>query len=70
MVSLFASLHVLGFKLQQRLRKEETGATAVEYAILVGVIAVVLIGGALLLAPQITVVFGKVHDALIPAGGA
>jgi pilus assembly protein Flp/PilA len=45
MVSLFATLHTLGFSLQQRLRREETGATAVEYALLVGLIAVVLVVG-------------------------
>jgi pilus assembly protein Flp/PilA len=45
MVSLFASLHVLGLSLQARLRREQTGATAFEYALLVGLIAVVLVAG-------------------------
>ncbi len=46
MLAIFATLKTLGFSLEQRLRREETGATAVEYALLVGLIAVVLIGGA------------------------
>lgn len=58
MVSLFATLHTLGFSLQQRLRREETGATAVEYALLVGIIAVVLVGGLMLLGPQLSDFFG------------
>ncbi|MCU1530491.1 MAG: Flp/Fap pilin component [Arthrobacter sp.] len=45
MVSIIATLHVFGLNLKQRLTREETGATAVEYALLVGLIAVVLIAG-------------------------
>lgn len=44
MVSLFATLHVLGLKASERLRREETGATAVEYGLLVGLIAIVVVG--------------------------
>jgi pilus assembly protein Flp/PilA len=44
-VHLAASLHTLGFTVQSRLRREETGATAVEYGIMVALIAVVLIAG-------------------------
>jgi pilus assembly protein Flp/PilA len=40
---LAASLHTLGFTVQTRLRREETGATAVEYGIMVALIAVVII---------------------------
>ncbi|MFC3300073.1 Flp family type IVb pilin [Arthrobacter agilis] len=42
---LAASLHTLGLTVQSRLRREETGATAVEYGIMVALIAVVLIVG-------------------------
>ncbi|WP_024476810.1 Flp family type IVb pilin [Arthrobacter sp. CAL618] len=45
MVSLFATLHVLGLKATERLRREQTGATAVEYGLMVGLIAVVLVVG-------------------------
>jgi pilus assembly protein Flp/PilA len=42
---LAASLHTLGFTLQSRLRNDERGATAVEYGLMVALIAVVLIAG-------------------------
>ncbi|MHA7285392.1 Flp family type IVb pilin [Arthrobacter sp. MDT3-44] len=42
---LAASLHTLGFTVQTRLRREETGATAVEYGLMVALIAVVLLVG-------------------------
>jgi pilus assembly protein Flp/PilA len=42
---LAASLHTLGFTLQSRLRDEEKGATAVEYGLMVALIAVVLVVG-------------------------
>ncbi len=42
---LAASLHTLGLTIETRLRREETGATAVEYGIMVALIAVVLIVG-------------------------
>lgn len=42
---LAASLHTLGFTLTSRLRNEEKGATAVEYGLMVALIAVVLIAG-------------------------
>ncbi|MEH0108720.1 Flp family type IVb pilin [Tersicoccus sp. MR15.9] len=45
MVKFIATLSTLGFTFQQRLRREETGATAVEYALLVGLIAVLLVAG-------------------------
>ncbi|MBG6226208.1 pilus assembly protein Flp/PilA [Arthrobacter sp. CAN_A2] len=46
MIAYFAaSLHTLGFTVQSRLRREETGATAVEYGIMVALIAVILIAG-------------------------
>jgi pilus assembly protein Flp/PilA len=40
---LAASLHTLGFTFQSRLRDEEKGATAVEYGLMVALIAVVLV---------------------------
>ena len=42
---LAASLHTLGFTLQSRLRNDEKGATAVEYGLMVALIAVVLVIG-------------------------
>ena len=45
MLSIIASLHTLGFTIKTRLRREETGATAVEYALMVAGIAILIIGG-------------------------
>ena len=45
MLSIIATLQTLGFSVKNRLQREETGATAVEYALMVGLIAVVLIVG-------------------------
>jgi pilus assembly protein Flp/PilA len=42
---LAATLHTLGFTLQSRLRNDEKGATAVEYGLMVALIAVVLVVG-------------------------
>ena len=57
MLAIFATLKTLGFSLEQRLHREETGATAVEYALLVGLIAVILIGGVTIFGGQLTTFF-------------
>jgi len=62
MLAIFATLKTLGFSLEQRLRREETGATAVEYALLVGLIAVVLVGGLMLFGPQLSTFFSNMAD--------
>ena len=43
MLSLIATLHVAGIKLKERAFSGEKGATAVEYGIMVALIAVVII---------------------------
>ncbi|WP_026535847.1 Flp family type IVb pilin [Arthrobacter sp. H14] len=67
MNSLFASLQTLGFNLRSRLQREETGATAVEYGIMVGLIAVVIIVVVAALGPQLAAMFQSVSDQLVPA---
>ena len=57
MVSLIATLHVFGLNLKQRFTREETGATAVEYALMVGLIAVVLIVGLTAFGGQLSTFF-------------
>lgn len=47
-----------------RLNREESGATAVEYGLLIGLIAVVLIGVVALLGNQLQAVFGHMAKAL------
>ncbi len=56
---LAASLHTLGFTVQARLRREETGATAVEYAMLTGVIAVALIAALTVFGPELKGMFNN-----------
>ena len=46
------------------LQARQDGASAVEYAILIGLIAVVVIAGVTLLGPTIAGVFTNVEDAL------
>ncbi|MHA7277399.1 Flp family type IVb pilin [Arthrobacter sp. Hz1] len=64
MVSLFATLHVLGIKATERLRRDQTGATAVEYALMVGLIAVVLIAGVTVFGGQLTEFFDGLGDQI------
>ncbi len=58
--------------LLQRFIEEESGATMVEYAILVAVISVAAIAVLIVLGPQIVAAFQAVVTALtgvVPAGG-
>lgn len=57
---LAASLHTLGFTVQSRLRREETGATAVEYGIMVALIAVAIIAGVTLLGGNLQGMFNRI----------
>ncbi|MFJ5860722.1 Flp family type IVb pilin [Pseudarthrobacter sp. NPDC092439] len=68
MLSLIATLQTLGFKLQNRLR-DEKGATAVEYGIMVGLIAVVIIVAVSLLGTNLDAMFDSVNGKL-PAPAA
>lgn len=45
--------------------KKDRGATAVEYGLLVGLIAVVIIAAVLLLGGQLNALFGKITAALV-----
>jgi len=47
-----------------RLTREETGATAVEYGLIVGLIAVAIVSVLLVLGPQIAGMFQNVSDSL------
>lgn len=52
----------------QHRREEERGATAVEYGLLVALIAAVIIGAVVILGGKITGAFDKVNTALTGAG--
>jgi len=45
MNSIYVTLYIFGLDLTDRFRNEDRGATAVEYGLLVGLIAVVIIVG-------------------------
>ncbi len=49
-----------------RLRRQQ-GATAVEYGLIAGLIAVAIIGALLVIGPQLGELFGKVQDAVTSA---
>ncbi|MCI9871521.1 Flp family type IVb pilin [Arthrobacter humicola] len=72
MLSLIATLQTLGFAAKDRLRSEK-GATAVEYGIMVALIAVVIIVAVSLLGTQINDAFntitGKLPKPAAPAAG-
>ena len=52
-----------------RFFKDEDGATAVEYAIMVALIAVVIIAAVQAIGTQANTTFGTVRDALVTANG-
>jgi pilus assembly protein Flp/PilA len=61
---LAASLHTIGFSVQSRLRREETGATAVEYGIMVALIAVVIIAVVATLGTELRTAFTSITTLL------
>ena len=63
MLSLIASLQTLGFNLKSRLSGEK-GATAVEYGIMVGLIAVVIIVAVSALGGTLNDFFESINAAL------
>ena len=69
MLSIYATLQTLGFKIKNRLQRDETGATAVEYGIMVGLIAVAIIGLVFTLGDDLAAKFQEIIDGLNnPAG--
>jgi pilus assembly protein Flp/PilA len=68
MIKLFVTLETLAMVARDRIR-EEKGATAVEYGLMVGLIAVVIIATVTLLGGQLNTLFQRVVTALTPAAG-
>ena len=64
MVKLYVTLLMLADDVKFRLRREDSGATAVEYGLLVGLIAVVIIGAVTLLGTKLNGLFGDVNTGL------
>lgn len=69
MLSLIATLHTLGFAARDRLR-DEKGATAVEYGLMVALIAVAIIAAVGFVGDELVTLFDSVTDGLVnaPAG--
>jgi pilus assembly protein Flp/PilA len=66
----FATLISLVALAQDRIRREEKGATAVEYGLMVGLIAIAIITAVVLLEDQLSALFtdigGELEDARTP----
>ena len=55
------------FRLFRRLRKDESGATAIEYGLIAGLISIVIIGTVQMVGSNLTAVFDYIGSTL---GGA
>lgn len=64
MVKLYVTLLLLADDVKFRLRREDSGATAVEYGLLVGLIAVVIIVAVTALGSNLTSLFTKVSTQI------
>jgi pilus assembly protein Flp/PilA len=67
LLSFFVALQSRLATAGRRLSREETGATAVEYGLIVGLIAVAIVAVLIILGPQIAGLFTQVSDS-IPEG--
>ena len=66
-----SALARLAATVQSRLVRDEEGATAVEYGLIVGLIAVVIIGAVAILGGTLSGFFTDINNELAPpAGGA
>ena len=63
---MLSKLFLLQLKISSFFKRED-GATAIEYAIIAGLISVVIIGAAGLLGDEIVAVFKKITDGLTDA---
>ena len=61
---MLSKLFLLQLKISSFFKRED-GATAIEYAIISGLISVVIIGAATTLGDQISAVFDKIKDTLL-----
>lgn len=67
MLPFYASLASFLSMVKKRTLKDETGATAVEYGLIIGLIAVAVVAVLVLLGPEIARMFQQVVTA-IPGG--
>ena len=64
MTKLFVTLHALALVTADKIRNEEKGATAVEYGLMVGLIAVAIIATVIILGDELDALFQQVVNAL------
>jgi pilus assembly protein Flp/PilA len=64
MYKAYATFVTLVAFAKDRLEREEKGATAVEYGLMVGLIAVVIIGAVTLLGNKLSALFDTIQGAL------
>ncbi|MCU1443071.1 MAG: Flp/Fap pilin component [Cryobacterium sp.] len=64
MLSIYVSLQSALSSAKSRLSREETGATAVEYGLIIGLIAVAIVAVLVLLGPQIAGLFQSLSDTV------
>ena len=64
MLNLYTTLVTLAYAAQDRLQREEKGATAVEYGLMVALIAVVIIVGVTALGGKLSALFTSVAGKL------
>jgi pilus assembly protein Flp/PilA len=64
MLSLFVSLQSYFASAKDRLSREETGATAVEYGLIIGLIAVAIVAVLVVLGPQLAQLFSGVSGTI------
>lgn len=68
MIHAIVALQMLAQSAGERLRRED-GATAVEYGLMVALIAAVIVGVVLILGEQIRDAFSSVSESIEPAVG-
>jgi pilus assembly protein Flp/PilA len=64
MVKLYVTLLLLADDVKDRLRRDDSGATAVEYGLLVGLIAVVIVAAVTLLGTKLNGLFTSVTSGI------
>lgn len=64
MTSLYVTLCMLAGDAKDRLQREDRGATAVEYGLMVGLIAAVIVGAVFALGGTLNGLFEDVNDAI------
>ena len=64
MLYLFVTLQSFAVSAKERLSREERGATAVEYGLLVGLIAVAIVAALVLLGPKLAALFTSVTGSI------